>query len=294
MGTAPHRRGRGALRSMTKRPHRVLVAVLLSLAVITGFVGMLAVWVNRQALNTDNWTDTSSKLLENKDIQKAVSAFMVDELFSNIDVAAQIQTVLPPQASALAGPAAAGLEEFAGRIAPQLLASPKVQEAWRTANRAAHEQLLSILNSEGDVVTTANGVVTLNLHPLVDKLAARLGISPDAVAAARAKVQGSAGDTARGVAQQKLGLTLPPKSGEIEILRSDELDTAQSIASGLRHLAVIFTVLPLLLFASAIAIASGWGRQVLRTVGWCFIGLGLLVILARRVGQGEVADALAA
>src|SRR4051812_37704756 len=179
-----------------RRPHRILVAVLLSLAFITGPVGMCAVWVNRQVLNTDNWTDTSGKLLEDKRIQAAVSAFLVDELFSNVDVAGEIRALLPPQASALAGPAAGGLQELAGRAAPQLLARPKVQQAWRDANRAAHKQLLSVLNDEGDVVTTANGVVTLNLHPLVDQLAARLGISPDAVAAARAKIQGAGGAAA--------------------------------------------------------------------------------------------------
>src|SRR4051812_28566581 len=276
----------------SERPHRIAVAVLVSLAVITGFVGVFAVWVNRQALNTDNWTDTSGKLLENKKIQSTVSAFLVDELFSNVDVAAELRSVLPPQASPLAGPAAAGLQELAGRAAPELLASPKVQQAWRDANRAAHKQLLTILNGGSDVVTTANGVVTLNLHPLVDQLASRLGISPDAVAAARAKLQGAPGAAARGVAQQKLGLTLPPSSGEIEILRSDELDLAQSAAKGVRHLAVVFTVLPLLLFAAAIALAGGWRRVALRTTGWCFVGIGIVVLLGRRVGQGAVVDAL--
>src|SRR4051794_17222851 len=152
---------------MARRPHRVLVTVLLSLAFVTGLIGMFAVWVNRQALNTDNWTETSGKLLENKQVQTAVSAFLVDELFSNVDVSGEIQKLLPPQAAALAGPAAAGLEELAGRAAPQLLANPKVQEAWRAANRAAHEQLLTILDDKGTVVSTANGVVTLNLHTLV-------------------------------------------------------------------------------------------------------------------------------
>src|SRR5436190_71053 len=188
MGAAAHRRCRGALRGMkrSERPHHVVVAVLVSLAVITGFVGVFAVWANRQALNTDNWTDTSGKLLENKQIQSAVSAFLVNELFSNVDVAAELRSVLPPQASPLAG-------------AP--------------------------------------------------------------------------GAAARGVAQQKLGLTLPPSSGEIEILRSDELDLAQSAAKGVRHLAVVFTVLPLLLFAAAIALAGGWRRVALRTTGWCFVGI---------------------
>src|SRR5213080_2835950 len=105
---------------MTLRPHRVLVTVLLSLAFVTGLIGMFSVWVNRQALNTDNWTDTSGQLLADKAVQAALSSYLVDELFSNVDVASELQQTLPPQASALAGPAAAGLQELAGRAAPKL------------------------------------------------------------------------------------------------------------------------------------------------------------------------------
>jgi len=41
--------------------HRVVVPILLALASLALFTGALAVWVNRQALNTDNWKTTSSK-----------------------------------------------------------------------------------------------------------------------------------------------------------------------------------------------------------------------------------------
>lgn len=276
----------------SERSHRVLVAVLISLALFTGLIGMFAVWANRQALNTDNWTQTSGRLLENKQVQTAVSAYLVDQLFTNVDVAGEIQKALPSQLSALATPAAAGLQEAAGRVAPQILANPRVHAAWRSANRLAHEQLIAILNGGGKVLTTSGGAVTLNLHPLVDELASRLGISPSAVAAARAKVQGAAGAAGRAAAQQRLGLTLPPASGQIVIMRANNLKAAQDIAKAIRHLAVIFTVLTLLLFAAAIALASNWRRVALRTTGWCFTGLGLLVLLGRRVGGDAVVNGL--
>src|SRR3954447_3581621 len=100
----------------SERNHRVLVAVLISLALVTGLIGMFAVWANRQALNTDNWTTTSGRLLEDKHVQAAVSAYLVDQLFTNVDVAGAIEKALPPQLSALATPAAAGLQEAAGRV----------------------------------------------------------------------------------------------------------------------------------------------------------------------------------
>ena len=66
----------GAAPARTKG-HRVLVPVLLVLATILGVAGAFAVWVNRQALNTSNWSSTSGKVLEDKQVQTALSAYMV-------------------------------------------------------------------------------------------------------------------------------------------------------------------------------------------------------------------------
>src|SRR3954467_15816059 len=148
----------------THRAHRFIVPTLLVLATIIGFTGAFAVWVNRQALNTDHWATTSGKILANKKVQTALSAYLVNELFSNVDVAAELQKVLPPQAQALAAPLAGGLQQLAGQAAPKLVAGPRVQDAWVAANVAAHKQLLQVIDGGGPVVSTAGGVVRLNVH----------------------------------------------------------------------------------------------------------------------------------
>lgn len=272
------------------RDHRVLVGTLLALAFVTGLVAMFAVWANRQALNTDNWTDTSSRLLADPKIQQAVGAYLVDELFSSVDVAAQVQQVLPPRAQALAGPAAAGLRDLADRAAPRLLDSPRAQTFWENANRTAHKQLLAILNGGGKNVSTENGEVVLNLHGLVNQLATGAGLSQSQVNAARSKLQGNAGQQA----QQKLGVTLPPSSGKLVILRSDQLSAAQDVADVIRHLAFWLTGISLALVALAVWFARGWRRVALRRAGWLFLALGVLVLLGRRVGGNRLVDTLVA
>jgi hypothetical protein len=123
---------------------------------------VLAVWANRQALNTDNWTNTSSQLLADKQIQTALAAFTVNELFSSGAVEAQLEARLPTtQLQSLAGPISGGLQQLAGQAAPKLLASPQVQDAWRQANRAAHATFLKIVNGGGSLASTNGGVVTL-------------------------------------------------------------------------------------------------------------------------------------
>lgn len=121
----------------TRRVHRFLVPTLLVLATVIGIGGAFAVWVNRQALNTSNWSSTSSQILENKQVQTALSAYLVHELFTNVDVSADLQKVLPKQLQPLSGPAAAGVQQLASQVAPRVLASPQVQAAWVQANIAA-------------------------------------------------------------------------------------------------------------------------------------------------------------
>jgi hypothetical protein len=54
------------------RPHRKLVFALIALAAVIGFLAVFAVWAKRQLLETDTWTETSTKLLEDEDIAAAV------------------------------------------------------------------------------------------------------------------------------------------------------------------------------------------------------------------------------
>lgn len=238
-------------------------------------IAVVSTWVKREALDTNNFTNTSSKLLADPAIRNAVSAYLVNEVFSSTDVAARLRASLPPQAQALAAPAAAGLQELAGRAAPELLARPRVQQAWRNANRAAHQQFLRILNGGGPVVSTNNGEVVLDLHTLVDQLATRLGVEQQ-VAGARGKLAGK----------------LPPNAGRLVIMRSNQLKTAQDIAKLIRNISIVFTVLSLALFALAIGLAQDRRRLALRGTGWCLFGIGIGVLLVRRVGGTQIVDAL--
>jgi hypothetical protein len=269
------RRGYVSVARMDKRRHRGLVAGIFALALVTGFVGIFALWVNRQALDAKAGTEVSANMLDDPTIRNAVANYMVDELFSSVDVQGAIATRLPPQLSGLAGPASGGLRELANRQAPRLLASPRVQDAWRRANLKARVELLAIVKGkESGTVSTDGGVVTLDVRALIDELAQALGLE-SAVATARSK-----------------GVTLPESAGQIEILKSNELATAQDVVNLVRHLAVILPLLTFGLFGLAIFLAKGWRREALRGAGWSLITLGILVVLLRRVGGNEVVNSL--
>ena len=91
---------------------------------------------------------------------------------------------------------------------------------------------------------------------------------------------------------RSLAEKLPPDAGQIEILRSDQLKTAQNIAIAIKGLAIVLSLLTFLAFGLAIYLSRD-DRWV--TVLFCGIGLvaaGFAVIVAREVAGGIVVDQL--
>jgi len=242
---------------------------MLAVGGLLTFVAIFSIWINRQALNTDNWVNTSGKLLENKDVQSQLSNFLVTQLYANVDVQGELAGALPPKLAPLAGPAAGGLRQLAGQISLKALSNSQVQDLWAQANRAAHETLLKVLNGGSDAIGTHGGKVTLNLETLVAQIGSQLGVGAD------------------------LSSKLPPDAGSFTVLDSDQLSTAQSVATGVRHLPVVLTLLAIALFAGAIYLARDRRRRTLRSVGFAFIVAGVLALIARSLAGGAVTDALA-
>jgi hypothetical protein len=271
--------------------HHALVATLLAIATLIGFVACFALWVNRQALNTENWTSTSSQILADPHVQEALSVYLVNELFASGDVQARLQSALPENLQGLSAPLTAGVRQLAERAVPRLLDAPKVQELWRRSNHAAHAALMRILSGGGKAVSTEGGVVALDLHQLLTELAAQLGFSSQ-LAAARSKLSSGSGAAARSTAEQKLGVSIPASSGKIVIMRSNQLSTAQDIAKAIRGLAIVLPLLSFGLFIFAVWLAAGWRRLALRSAGWCFFGIGVAVLLLRRVSGDAIVKAL--
>ena len=148
---------------------RWLVPGLLIFATLLGFLSILARWADQQALDTNQWVDTSTELLENEEIRNTLATYLVDELYANVDVATELRERLPPELQALAGPAAAGLRDASYTVARRALESPRVQTLWEEANRRAHQRFIQVVKDEGgENVSTAGGDVTIDLgdaHP---------------------------------------------------------------------------------------------------------------------------------
>jgi hypothetical protein len=249
--------------------HRKTVAALLVAATVLTFIAIFSFWVNRQAMNTDNWVDTSSELLEHEEVQAQLSSFLVAQLYANVDVEAELRNALPPQAAALAGPAAGGLRQLALQVSERALTTAAVQTIWSEANRAAHEQFLKVIDGGGDLVSTSEGEVTLQLRDVVTAIGEQAGVPADLIA------------------------KLPEDAGELKVLESEQLSTSQKVAKAIRKLPIVLTALLILLYGGAIYLARRRRREALRGAGFGFIVAGVLALLLRELAGNHVTEALA-
>ena len=238
-----------------RRVRGIFSWIVLVLAAIVLLLAAFAVWVDRVALNSDVFVDTSSQLIEDDAIRQAVAIRSVDELFSNVDVEAEIRDQLPADYQNLSGPAAAGLREASYTLVDRALEQPRLQRLWEETLEQSHETLVQVLEGDGDTVSTAGGVVTLDLRPIVLEAAESVGI--------------------RNQVEDKL----PEDVGLIEVARSDELDAAQDGFQLLNTLAWFLPILALVLFALAVWLA-GDRRRAARRTGVALLLVGVLGLVA--------------
>jgi hypothetical protein len=253
---------------MSARRRTILVWALLVLGTLVVLIGSLTVWVKRQGLDTDSWVDTSSRLLEDDDVRAALSIYIVDELYANLDPQETLEDQLPENLQGLAGPIAGALRQPAVEGVDRFLQRPRVQDLWERANRAAHEALLRVLEDETRAgISTAGGVVTLDLRTLLVSIGEELGFG------------------------EQLDSRLPETAGQITILQSDQLEAAQTGVKILKVLSWLIVFIAIALFAGAVWLARG-RRETLRNVGAALVLVGIVLLVVRRVVGNYIVDAL--
>ena len=252
-----------------RRTRPVLVHGLVVLAAIVLFLTAVNTWVDRAALDTDNWVTASDELLADPLVREAVSVFVVDQLYASVDVAQQLQTVLPGDFERLANALAIALRAPAAEAIDRLLATDAAARIWTEANRRTHTTVVAILNDEtGPLTSTADGVVTLDLRALVVGLAESIGIPTAAID------------------------RIPPDVGQVEIIESSTLRSAQTAVAIIDRMSLLLFLVVVALYAGAIALAGGWRRQATRNVGISVAVVGLLILAGLRIGGNQLLDSV--
>jgi hypothetical protein len=249
---------------------RITVArVLVVISVLLLVLSLVAGYVRFQGLDTETVEGTAADLIEDDEIRDEVAGALVDDLYTRIDVAAELEQRLPPEQQGLAGPVAVGLRELSDRVAHEMLERPRVQALWVSTVTKAHQQLIAVLEDDTGALSTEDGSVVLDLQPLVIQLGDRVAVI--------------------GEVADRLG----PDAGRVEIMEANQLETAQNLTQVLKILGTWLWLLPVALWAIALWIARGRRRSILRMIAIGTILAGLIVLVVRRLAGSYVVDALA-
>jgi hypothetical protein len=242
--------------------------MLVFLGALCLFVSTVSVWIRDVALDEDVWADTSSQLLQSDDVRSALSVYIVDQAYSASEAQARLEEALPPAVKPLAPQIASQLRGIAYQTANRALSRPRVQELWRSANRAANAQLVDLLEGNTERLQVSGDAVVLDLDQLVADVAGQVGLGSSATETIQERVE------------------------PVVIMRSDQLSTAQTIVEALKALSFWPLILGLLLWAGAVYLVGGRRRETVRAISISVALLGLLLLAVIRVGGRVVVNNL--
>jgi hypothetical protein len=254
----------------TDRPrrHGVLMTLLLILALLLTLGAATAIWLDRQALSNNGWTDTSGHLIENQQIRTAVADQIVQQVFQQGNVDHRLSSALGP----LAGPAESQLRSLATRLTVITLQTKPVRRAWQVANSQAHRQLVS------DIEHNRDRDVYLQLTPIVNRV---LNAWRDS------KPIRGLPSVVRDLLDIRVG-----DAGRIRVLRADQVRNVRVAVNAIRNLVLVLTLLAGICFLIAIAVATGRRLRAIAYVGVCLAICGGILLAVRALIGSALANAL--
>lgn len=233
---------------------RVLVVVASILVIFS----IMATWIRAQIIDTEGWTQTSVRLLQNEKVRGVVAGELSERVLAVANVQDLAAEKLPKELRPLAPLLSTAASQVVPKAIEKALEIPAVQELWGRANHVTHEQVMKVLNGGGHVLSTQGGLVSINLETLLDQIGGRLGVGSD------------------------VGAKLPADKRKLDVLHSNQLKLAQDGVKAMKGLSFILPLLVILMYVGALALAAGYRRKVLLEIGWGVIAGALLALVLRR------------
>lgn len=252
------------------RPSRIPI-VLVVVATVLAVLSALTTWVRAQMLDTDEWTELSSELLADEEVQERLAIYLGNQLFEQIDLETEVAGLLPEDLSGIAGPLVGALRDPITNGIENIIASDRFQDRWADANRVAHSRLVAIVRDETRPgISTADGAVTLDLSVIVRSVGESVGIPESALE------------------------RIPEGAGVITVVESDQLANVQDAVRVLDFVSWFMFVVVVGLYALAVYLARGRRVETLHRVGASLAIAGVVLLLLRSLGVRITVDAVVA
>jgi hypothetical protein len=159
----------------------IVASLLIILGCVLAPLSVLAVWAKTTVTNTDRYVATVEPLASDPAVQSALANRITNVIFSYIDVEALVDqavdaleaqglpATIATQLRGLGGSIEDGARNFVHDRALAVVTSDAFQQAWVDANRVAHQDLVALLEGEGNGAVTVEGdAVRVDLAAFID------------------------------------------------------------------------------------------------------------------------------
>ena len=266
-----------------KKRHRfrqTITLLLVILACLSLTVAVSAGWTRRTLFNTNRWVETVTPIVDHPSVTAALSRRITSEVLTLIDAESVAEEALPPRAQLLAGPMTKAVGDFIEDEVNTLLQSDAFKQLWARANRFAQPQIVATLRGEGDVLSTQDGRVVLNLVPVVNQVLKRVEARGGDLFGRNVTLpeisSGEVPEAARQKLAAALGVPIPPDLGEIVVFQSDKLEAAQDAVVLFDRALVLISALAIVAIVLSLAVSRNRRRTLIQLNAGLLIGLVIM------------------
>jgi hypothetical protein len=264
------------------RVRKILAAVLVGLTIVLTFATVPSAWARRTALNTDHYVALVGPLAQDPAVQTYLATQITNQVMEAINVPQIVSNVLPEKAAILAGPLNNAVEGFVHDKVLALLQTDTFAQLWADANRFVHEQVLAVLDGQGNTLSVKDGVVLLNLLPLVNAALTSIQTAASGLVSNLPLPDISVSEPspeAIAKLESALGIDLPDNFGAIPVYNSNDLKSLQVGVRTFERLVYLLIALIVICFALALVVSTRRRRTLLQLT----VGMALATVLVRRL-----------
>ncbi|MGD8485796.1 MAG: hypothetical protein PVH07_04070 [Chloroflexota bacterium] len=265
--------------AQTGQGRRLLAAVFWLLASLAVLFGGVALWAHQTLLTADGWGGIVEDVIADEEVVEAVSMVVVERLGDSLGIGELVADVVPGP-DIVSGAITAAVQTGITDAVIAFASSEAFEDAFVNVNEAAHEAAMRVIRGgDSEALTSEEGVIALNLFPLIEGLL--VSLQDAGVISERREIPDLAEyepptRTVQAL-ETLLGRDIPDDVGTIVLVESENLDTVQTVVRWFD----LITIVLLLLWAGFTALALWLAERRIRMVLW-LSGGAIAALLAGR------------
>ena len=259
----------------SRRGRKVIAALFWLLASLTVLVGGVTLWAHQTLLTADGWGGIVEDVIAEEEVTDAISVVLVDRLSESLGVREVVADVIPGP-DVLAGALTATVESRITDAVADFAQSDAFQAAFVNVNKAAHDAAMRVIRGgESEAVTSEEGVIAINIFPLVEGVL--LSLQENGLIGESREIPDltdyQASPQAISAIETLLGRDIPDDVGTIVLIDSENLDLIQTVIRWFDLITIVLLGLWVLFTALALWLSQRRVRMVLWLAGGAIAAL---------------------